>query len=105
MLLRPGLQAQQKKEEKEDEVPIFRSSVTLVKVDIQVTGKSGRAVGDLAQADFAVYDENERQQVVYFGREAEPLDLLLLLDVSGSMRRSLEDMASVTRAALAEPRP
>jgi VWFA-related protein len=87
-------------QQRDDEIPVFRSGVTLVKVDIQVTGRGGRAIGELAQQDFTIFDENEAQLIVYFGRESEPLDLLLLLDISGSMRRSLEDVASVTRAAL-----
>ena len=98
LLLGSGLLAQQK----DDEIPVFRSGVTLVKVDIAVTTGAGRAIGDLTQQDFTVFDENERQEIAYFGRESEPLDLLLLLDISGSMRRSLEDVASVTRAALAQ---
>jgi VWFA-related protein len=98
LLLGSRLLAQQQ----DDAIPVFRSGVTLVKVDIQVTGRNGRAIPDMTQQDFTVLDENEPQQIVYFGRESEPLDLLLLLDVSGSMRRSLEDVAAVTRAALAQ---
>jgi len=87
---------------KDDDIPVFRSSVTLVKVDLQVTRRSGVPVADLTQQDFIVYDENQPQTISYFGRESEPLDLLLLLDISGSMRRSLEDLAAATRAALAQ---
>ena len=52
-----------------------------------------------------VYDENQPQQIVHFERQSEPLDLLLLLDISGSMRRSLEDLAAATRSALAQLHP
>ena len=51
-------------------------------------------------ADFAVYDENALQRIVYFEHEPDPLDLLLLLDVSGSMHKSLTELASTARAAL-----
>jgi VWFA-related protein len=87
---------------KDDDIPVFRTGVTLVKVDLQVTRRGGALVTDLTQQDFTVYDENQPQTISYFGREAEPLDLLLLLDISGSMRRSLEDLAAATRAALAQ---
>ena len=79
--------------------------MTLVKVDVQVTARDGKTISDLTQQDFTVFDENQPQPVAYFGRESEPLDLLLLLDVSGSMRRSLEDLAAGTRAALAQLHP
>jgi len=59
----------------------------------------------LAASDFEVYDENALQKVVYFGREAEPLHLVLMLDVSGSMRRYLDQVASVARESLRFLRP
>jgi len=42
---------------------------------------------------------------VYFGRESEPLSLILLLDVSGSTRQYIEQIASVSRQALRFLRP
>jgi VWFA-related protein len=83
----------------EQETPVFRSDVTMVRVDAQVVdGK--RLVAGLGREDFEVFDEGQRQEVAYFGRESEPLDVLLLLDVSGSMRRYVEEMAQVAREAL-----
>src|SRR5579863_9010527 len=82
------------------ENPIFHASVALVKVDVQVVDHSDRAVSGLAAADFRVYDDGHPQKIAYFGQEAEPLDLILLLDVSGSMHRHLTQMAATARAAL-----
>ncbi len=62
--------------------------------------RGGRVIPDLTEQDFAVFDENQPAKIVHFGRESEPLDLLLLLDVSGSMRHSLEQMAITARLAL-----
>ena len=101
LLLGSGLLAQQPAA-KEDEMPIFRTSVALVKVDIQVLDSAGRNIPNLPEMDFTVFDENQPQQIAHFERESEPLDLLLLLDVSGSMRRSLEELAATTRAALSQ---
>jgi len=83
-------------------MPIFRTTVSLVKVDIQVLDSTGRNIPNITEMDFKVFDENQPQQIAHFERETEPLDLLLLLDISGSMRRSLEDLAATTRAALAQ---
>jgi Ca-activated chloride channel family protein len=82
------------------DIPLFRSGVALVRVDVQVTSRHLRPVTGLAKEDFVIYDEGARQPVAYFGRDSEPLDLLLLLDVSGSMRRSLEEMAATAQLAL-----
>src|SRR5712691_7827808 len=95
LLLGGGLLAQQK-----EEIPVSRAGVTLVRVDIEVTGSGNADLADFTQQDFRIFDENQPQEIVHFGRESEPLDLLLLLDVSGSMRRSLEEVAAGARAAL-----
>lgn len=68
-------------------------------MDVQVTEK-GNLVTDLAKDDFIVFEENARQEISYFGKEREPLLLLLLLDVSGSTKRYVEQMASVAKQAL-----
>jgi VWFA-related protein len=82
-----------------EETATFKSGVSNVRVDVQVTnGKD--LITDLTQSDFIVYDNGQPQEIVYFGRESEPLALLLLLDVSGSMRKYLEQMASTAQQAL-----
>jgi VWFA-related protein len=84
----------------QQEQPLFRAGITLVKIDAQVTDPQGRPISGLRAEEFRIFDEGEPQNAVFFGHEAEPLDVLLLLDVSGSMRRLLEEMASNARAAL-----
>jgi VWFA-related protein len=88
-----------------DQPPLFRAGVTLVRVDVQVVDRSGRKITGLEQSDFLVYDENQPRAIAHFGREFEPVDLLLLLDVSGSMRRALDQMAAAARAALGQLLP
>ncbi|HEV3330576.1 MAG TPA: VWA domain-containing protein [Bryobacteraceae bacterium] len=78
----------------------FRAGVTLVKVDAAVTDRSGRIIAGLTPQDFEVFDENAPQKILYFEHESDPLDLLLLLDVSGSMHPSLAQLSAAARAAL-----
>lgn len=61
---------------------------------------NGSIISDLTRSDFEVLDDGALQPIAYFDHESEPLDLLLLLDVSGSMRRSLMELAATARAAL-----
>lgn len=82
---------------------MFRAGVALVRVDAQVV-EGRRIVSGLSKEDFEVTDEGTPQPVTWFGRESEPVWLLLVLDVSGSMRRYLEQMASVARGALGQLR-
>lgn len=86
------------------ETPVFRADVAMVRVDAQVI-EGKRLLGGLKEKDFQVFDEGQPQPIVYYGRESDPLDVLLLLDVSGSMRRYLRQMANVARDALRQLKP
>ncbi len=81
------------------ETPTFRSGTALVRVDVQVMEK-GRPVTGLTAGDFILRDEGAVRPIEYFGQETEPVQLVLLLDVSGSMGRVLREMAAVGRKAL-----
>jgi VWFA-related protein len=89
----------------QDRVPTFRSETTLVKVDAEVTTPSGTSISNLAPSDFVVTDNGVPQKVIDFSTEGEPLKLVLLLDVSGSMRTHLAELARTTSKALAPLRP
>lgn len=82
----------------------FRTGVASVRVDAQVF-EGTRAVAGLTQADFLLYDNNAAQPITYFQQEREPVTLLLVLDVSGSMTRYLEQMAAASRNALKNLKP
>lgn len=83
----------------EEVTPTFRSGVANVRIDVQVT-QDGQLIPDVSKEDFTVFDEGTRQPIVYFAREAEPLSLVILLDVSGSTREYIQEMAGVARQAL-----
>ncbi|MGD0578413.1 MAG: VWA domain-containing protein [Bryobacteraceae bacterium] len=83
---------------------VFRSSSALVRINTQVL-RAGRAVGGLAQADFLVLDEREPVPLAAFGRDSEPLQVILLFDVSGSMSKILVEMAAAAEKALASLHP
>jgi hypothetical protein len=75
---------------------IFRSGVSLVRVDAEAVDTSGHVVPGLTKDDFRVLDEGVAQPLVNFSFDVEPLDLILLFDTSGSMNRKL---LNVVRAA------
>jgi Ca-activated chloride channel family protein len=89
----------------QENVPLFRSEVALVKVDVSVAGRGGASIGGLDRNDFRVFDEGQPQPVVAFDRESNPLALVLLLDVSGSMAPSLTELAKSSQAALSRLHP
>jgi VWFA-related protein len=83
---------------------VFRADVSEVRIDAQVA-TSKRTVTGLDAADFVVFDEGVRQEIVRFGRESDPLALVLVIDVSGSMRKYARQMAQTAREALSHLKP
>jgi VWFA-related protein len=83
---------------------VFRSGVSLVHVDAEVTARDGRILTGFSKADFRVFDEGKEQPIVNFASEDQPLDLILLFDVSGSMRAVVEGISSAAREGLRELR-
>ena len=78
---------------------VFRTGVSLVRVDIQVE-ENRKILRGLTRDDFIVTDEGVPQPVSQFGRESEPLTLVLVLDVSGSMHSYLIQIAATAQEAL-----
>ena len=90
--------------QQEGEVAVFKAGATEVRLDVQVSiGK--RLISDLTKEDFVVFDESARQKLSYFGREAEPLTVALLLDISGSMKRYIQEMSRTAQQSLKLLRP
>ncbi|MCC6292821.1 MAG: VWA domain-containing protein [Bryobacterales bacterium] len=83
----------------EDEV-IFRSDVSLVRVDVQVMDSRREAVTGLDRENFVLRESGRVREIRNFAAEKMPVDILLLLDVSGSMRPHLEQVARASRGAL-----
>jgi VWFA-related protein len=78
---------------------VFKTGVADVRVVVQVT-ENNQTLKGLTKDDIILTDEGQPQPVAYFGQEKEPLDLLLLLDISGSMREHIEQMAKTATDAL-----
>lgn len=78
-------------------VATLRVNVRLVDVLTSVTDASGAPIGGLDAKDFAVFDNGIPQKIALFERQTNmPLNLVLALDTSGSVRK---DMAAERRAA------
>lgn len=83
------------------ESPDFHSDVRLVKVETYVYDKVTKApISGLKQSDFAIFDGDEQRPIAWFSSDSGPLDLMLLLDVSGSMRQALPRVAVQADIAL-----
>ncbi len=83
---------------------VFRSGVSLVRVDAEAVDTGGKVVAGLAKEDFRVLDRGREQKLVNFSFEEEPLDLILLFDTGGSMRGKLLGMVRATQLGFNELR-
>ena len=83
---------------------VFKTGVSDVRVDVQVT-EGNQLVKDLTKSDFTVTDEGQPQPIVSFAHGDEPVTLILLLDISGSMQKHIDEIAQEARESLDHLRP
>lgn len=84
----------------DDDAAVFRTDVALARVDVQVLDRDNRAITGLHAEDFILKEEGKPQQIRNFARENMPVDVLLLFDVSASMRPHVERIASAAHQAM-----
>jgi Ca-activated chloride channel family protein len=70
--------------------PTFRGTADNVRVFTTVTDREGRLVSTLEQKDFEIRDEGKPQPITLFDNSPQPIRLIVLLDVSGSMEGNLQ---------------
>ncbi len=71
------------------QAPVFRSTADTVPVFVTVTDKSGKLVPNLTRDDFQVFDNGKIQTITLFDNSPQPVRLIVMLDVSGSMSGNL----------------
>ena len=69
--------------------PVFRATGDAVRLFVTVTDRDGRLVTTLTQDDFEIRDEGRLQPITLFDNSPQPIRLIVMLDVSGSMQGNL----------------
>ena len=85
--------------------PVFRSSSDVVRVFTTVTDKDGRLVTTLTKEAFEIRDEGKPQPIALFDNTPQPVRLIELLDVSGSMAGNLPLLRAASDELFARLRP
>jgi len=73
------------------------SSPQLLRFNASVTDRNGRAIGGMKESDFTVYENGIERQVTKVVATNEPFNLVLLLDVSGSVEERIEFIRKAAR--------
>src|SRR5471030_1382194 len=74
--------------------PVFRAGVQTVPLFATVTDASGPLIPDLAKEDFEIFDNNKPQTVTSFVNDVQFINVVVMLDESGSMVNNIADRKS-----------
>lgn len=77
----------------------FVSALTpfLLRFNASVTDRNGRAIGGMRESDFTVYEDGVERRVTNVVPTKEPFNLVLLLDVSGSVEERIDFIRKAAR--------
>ena len=74
-----------------------RVTPLLMRVNASVTDYHGRAIAGMQLSDFAVYEDGAERKIVNVTPTTEPFNLVLLLDVSGSVEERIDFIRKAAR--------
>ena len=77
-------------------------NVDVVQVTVTVSDGRGKFVPNIPQSAFHVYEDNLPQEISHFASEDIPLDLIVAIDISGSMTPSMMKLKTAVKAFLGD---
>ena len=77
----------------------------LMRVNASVTDRNGRAISGMRDADFVVFEDGSERKIVTVTPASEPFNLVLLLDVSGSVEERIDFIRKAARDFLRSASP
>jgi VWFA-related protein len=84
----------------------IRINTELVILDAQVLNKkTNTAIGNLKSSDFELFEDGVRQEITHFSVDKLPLSIVLLLDVSPSVKPFIDQIGMGALEALQRLRP
>jgi Ca-activated chloride channel family protein len=70
--------------------PMFKTGTQVVSLFVTVADAQKRLVPDLLQDEFQVFDNEKPQPIVYFDNSIHPINVVVMLDTSGSMTLTID---------------
>jgi Ca-activated chloride channel homolog len=70
--------------------PTFKSGTQIVSLFVTVTDAQRRLIPGLTKDDFEVFDNDKPQALVYFDNSIRPINVVVMLDTSGSMTLTID---------------
>jgi VWFA-related protein len=66
----------------------------LVNLNVSVSNRSGQALANLKKEDFEIAENGDQQKIDFFQAQSAPFNLVLVLDLSGSIQEKLDVVKS-----------
>ena len=79
-----------------------RVNVEAIQVTVTVSDDKGRFVGGIPRGAFRVYEDGKSEPVTYFASEDVPLELIVAVDISGSMTASMPKLRKAVKDFLVQ---
>jgi Ca-activated chloride channel family protein len=76
-------------------------SVQIVQINALVSDRYGMFVGRLTPSQFRVVEDGVPQQILHFATEEAPLEIVIAVDISGSMGAALDELKRAVRQFIA----
>jgi Ca-activated chloride channel family protein len=80
--------------------PTFRAGTRIVSVFATVTDAERRLVPNLTESDFEIFDNEKPAPITFFKNEVQPITIVVMLDTSYSMTRSIPLLRSAAEQFL-----
>lgn len=81
------------------------AAVRIVQVNASVQDRGGRFVRGLTRDQFRLLEDGQPQTILHFAAEEAPLELVVAMDISGSMGGAIDDLKRAVGQFLARLRP
>ncbi len=75
----------------------IKINTVLVNIPVIASDRQGRYVASLKKENFSITQDGERQEIEFFADEKAPMNVVILIDVSGSTAPFLGDIKSAAR--------
>ncbi len=75
----------------------IRLEARLINLNVKATDRNGRSLSTLKREDFRIQEDGVEQQIFYFEPVSAPINVVLLLDLSGSTRDNRDVMIKTAK--------
>jgi len=89
----------------DDPNEIIRIDTELVNINVRAVDRNNRAINNLTQNEFHVYEDGTPQKIDFFSRSEVPTNYALVVDNSGSLRQQLDKVIEAGKVFVSTNRP